>query len=118
MANHVADARDKGTKKRRRATLKRIREILTPLFGVLGLFESDPAEVLEGIRERRVQQLDVCCEEVEAAIAERNEARAEKDFARSDTIRDELAAKGVLLMDSPEGTSWKCQGAAPSCCKD
>ncbi len=40
-------------------------------------------------------------------IAARQEARAAKDFARSDAIRDELAAAGVELRDSPEGTTWK-----------
>jgi cysteinyl-tRNA synthetase len=44
---------------------------------------------------------------VEARIAERREARADRDFARADEIRDELAALGVELMDSVEGTTWK-----------
>jgi cysteinyl-tRNA synthetase len=45
--------------------------------------------------------------DIEALIAERREARTNRDFARSDQIRDELAAKGVLLLDGPEGTTWK-----------
>lgn len=45
--------------------------------------------------------------EVEALIEERNKARADKDFARSDEIRDELAVKGITLEDTPEGTIWK-----------
>jgi cysteinyl-tRNA synthetase len=44
---------------------------------------------------------------VEARIQDRKQARAEKDFARADAIRDELAALGVELMDSPQGTTWK-----------
>ncbi len=44
--------------------------------------------------------------EIDAAIAARAEARKAKDFARADAIRDELLAKGVALMDGPEGTSW------------
>jgi cysteinyl-tRNA synthetase len=40
-------------------------------------------------------------------IVERREARANKDFARSDQIRDDLAAKGIQLLDGPEGTTWK-----------
>ena len=46
-------------------------------------------------------------EAIEALIAERKQARADKNFARSDEIRDELEAKGVILLDSREGTSWK-----------
>jgi len=45
--------------------------------------------------------------EVETLIKERNQARANKDFARSDEIRDELATKGIVLEDTPEGTIWK-----------
>ena len=46
--------------------------------------------------------------EIEAALARRKAARAEKDFATSDAIRDELAAKGVEVMDGdPLGWEWK-----------
>ena len=46
-------------------------------------------------------------DEIEALIAERQQARADKDFARSDQIRDDLAAKGVILEDGPEGVTWR-----------
>ena len=46
-------------------------------------------------------------EEIEKLIEERNQARKNKDFARSDKIRDELAAKGIVLEDTPDGTIWK-----------
>jgi cysteinyl-tRNA synthetase len=46
--------------------------------------------------------------EIEDALARRKAARAEKDFATSDAIRDELAAKGVEAMDGdPLGWEWK-----------
>ena len=46
--------------------------------------------------------------EIEAALAARKEARAAKDFARSDALRDELAAQGVEVMDGdPLGWEWK-----------
>jgi cysteinyl-tRNA synthetase len=47
-------------------------------------------------------------DEIEAALARRKEARAAKDFAASDAIRDELAAQGVEVMDGdPLGWEWK-----------
>ncbi|MCI6853273.1 MULTISPECIES: cysteine--tRNA ligase [Limosilactobacillus] len=46
-------------------------------------------------------------EHIQALIDERNEARKNKDFARSDQIRDELKAKGIILEDTPQGTRFK-----------
>ncbi len=45
-------------------------------------------------------------DEVEGLIAERKAARADKNFARADQIRDQLLARGVVLKDGPEGTTW------------
>ena len=48
-------------------------------------------------------------EEIDALIAERVEARAAKDFARSDEIRDELVAMGIILEDTGGKTTWRRQ---------
>ena len=45
--------------------------------------------------------------EVEALIDERKAARAAKDFARSDEIRDQFQAQGIILEDTPQGTRWR-----------
>ncbi len=44
--------------------------------------------------------------EIEGLIAERNEARKNRDFKRSDEIRDDLKARGILLEDTSQGTRW------------
>ena len=46
-------------------------------------------------------------DDVEALIAAREQARADKDWAASDRIRDELVAMGITLEDTPEGTVWR-----------
>jgi len=45
--------------------------------------------------------------EIADKIARRDEARASKDFATADSIRDELHARGIVLEDTPHGTRWK-----------
>ncbi|MFT8314822.1 MAG: cysteine--tRNA ligase [Clostridium sp.] len=45
--------------------------------------------------------------EIEKLIEERQKARKEKNFALSDKIRDDLKAKGIILLDTPEGVRWK-----------
>lgn len=40
-------------------------------------------------------------------MAEREEARAAKDYGKSDSIREELASKGVMLMDTGAGMGWR-----------
>jgi len=50
----------------------------------------------------------ITAQEIEDRLVERKEARLVKDFQRSDTIRDELAAAGVEVMDGdPMGWDWK-----------
>ena len=44
--------------------------------------------------------------QVEALIQARNDARARKDFAAADQIRDEISSLGVAIKDGPEGTTW------------
>jgi cysteinyl-tRNA synthetase len=44
---------------------------------------------------------------VESRLAERAAARAVRDFARADAVRDELASKGIQIKDSGVGTTWK-----------
>jgi cysteinyl-tRNA synthetase len=66
---------------------------------VLGLLQQTPEAWFRGGMDDAA--------EIEAAIAERLAARKAKNFARADAIRAELAAKGILLEDSPKGTTWR-----------
>jgi cysteinyl-tRNA synthetase len=79
---------------------------LLELAGVLGLLHAAPDEYFARTRARRLRQRGLEPAHIDALVVERNEARKAKDFARSDQIRAELAAQGVLLADGPEGTTW------------
>jgi cysteinyl-tRNA synthetase len=74
--------------------------LLKKLGDVLGTLQSDPEAFFKGdvddSEESWIQQM----------IAKRAEAKASKDWGIADQVRDELAAKGIVLKDSPDGTSW------------
>jgi cysteinyl-tRNA synthetase len=67
-------------------------------------FLSESASQWES-RKRKASGVDAG--QVDALIAERTAARARKDFKESDRIRDELAAMGVAIKDSRDGTTWE-----------
>lgn len=65
---------------------------------LLGLLESSAADWFQG---------DVDASSIERRIAERAEAKKNRDFAKADQIRDELKAEGIILEDGPAGTTWR-----------
>ncbi len=72
-------------------------DLIKELGGVLGLFECPG----------RMKELSITGEEVTALIKKRNEARAKKDWAGADAVRDKLLELGIVLEDRPGGTSWR-----------
>lgn len=100
-------AEENTLKGRLQEILGRGRDDLLRLGEVLGLFVSEPSAWLARSAQEGLSESGLSAEEIESLILERREARANKDFARSDQIRDDLAAKGIQLLDGPEGTTWK-----------
>ncbi|GAB4259170.1 MAG: cysteine--tRNA ligase [Deferrisomatales bacterium] len=92
------------------AVVKYAGDSLRKVGGVLGLLQASPEAYFRGKQAGGLAALGLTEEAVEALIAERQAARKAKDWARADAIRDELAAKGVLLEDGPQGTRWKVKG--------
>ncbi|PRY65508.1 cysteinyl-tRNA synthetase [Vreelandella songnenensis] len=76
---------------------------LRQLADVLGLLQQSAQTFLKGSQQQGVALDEAAIEE---KIAQRKAAKADKDFARADAIRDELAALGIILKDSREGTTW------------
>jgi cysteinyl-tRNA synthetase len=70
-----------------------ILDAIATFDSVLGIFGPENDEILDA--------------DIDKLIEERQEARRNRDFARSDAIRNELAAKGIILEDTKDGVRWK-----------
>ena len=69
---------------------------------LLGLLGSDPEAWFAGHVEGELSSA-----EIDALLQKRQDARADRDFAAADAIRDKLAAAGITIEDGPQGTTWR-----------
>ena len=107
LANRLLDNKLPLPKDVRRRSLARVAGDLEAASHSLGLLEGDAAAWLAEHRRRRAADKGLDLAVIEESLAARTAARAAKDFAQSDQIRDRLKALGVEVMDTPGGTSWR-----------
>jgi cysteinyl-tRNA synthetase len=81
--------------------LGKVRHRIESCGALLGLLQQDPDDWFRG----GTDDIDVA--RIDGLIEERATARAAKEFATADRVRDDLAAMGVVLEDGPQGTTWK-----------
>ncbi|GFH62408.1 MAG: Zn-dependent M48 family peptidase [Candidatus Desulfovibrio kirbyi] len=75
----------------------------------LGLFGVNPHDFLNELRALRAKRAKLDIAEVEATLQERRRAREQKDFEKSDRLRNRLHVLGVSVQDTPEGQIWDIQ---------
>ncbi|KAA9299659.1 MULTISPECIES: cysteine--tRNA ligase [Aerococcus] len=76
-----------------KVVLEAYRDLYLELLSIFGVTFAEEKELLD--------------DDIQALIEERDQARANKDYARSDAIRDQLKAEGIILDDTPQGTRWR-----------
>ncbi len=86
--------------------LKNATALLQKLAAIMGLLTEDAQSFLAARREKLIADSDIDASAIDALIAERYQCRLDKNWSRSDQIRDELLARNIELSDGPEGTTW------------
>jgi cysteinyl-tRNA synthetase len=100
-------AQHKKAKRRGGPIARQALEAISNFNAALNLWGDDPEDFQSEVKQKRLSAMNLSAEQVEAMITERSEARAAKEWARSDDLRDELLALGVLVMDTPDGVKWR-----------
>ena len=80
----------------------------------IGLFAMSAHDFHEEVKDKRLKAMGIGREDIEKLIVDRTTARTDKDWARADEIRDELSAKSIEVMDTPDGVQWRVKLAEPA----
>jgi len=107
QVNNYLDLTKKGSPSPEKvAVIRTAKDIMSEIGGVLGLFQEDPDVYFQQDREREAAKRGLDMNEIARLIEARNEARSRKEWSMADQLRADLASKGVVLKDGPEGTTW------------
>lgn len=80
-----------------------IKAELLAVADLMGLLQQNPSEWLKG----EAKEGDLSDADIEALIEKRVAAKAEKDYATADQVRDQLTAAGITLQESRDGVTWR-----------
>jgi len=107
QGNHYFENAKKDVSAFQKAAVARmIMDILHDAGQVLGLFQDDPDEYFRKDCQKEAEKKGLCVADIEDFIEKRNAARSQKEWQKADEIRNFLIDRGIILRDSPTGTSW------------
>lgn len=93
-------------KKENISLLKYMKSEIIAKYKVLGLFQSNPVDIVKSIVDKKLNEIGITKQEIERLVAQINSYKAEKNYMESDKIRKMLLAKNLLIKDTKEGTIW------------
>jgi len=100
-------AEHKKAKKRGGPVVASALDAFRKVSDALGVLTMGTEAFQEEVKVKRLAAMGLSRADIEARVAQRNQHRINKDWAASDTIRDELEAQNIAVMDMPEGTQWR-----------
>ena len=103
----LGEVKKDGKNKFSSTLVEEVVKTFTTAGNVLGLLMVDPDDYFGQKQEEGMKSVTISEEEILKRIEERRIAREEKDWNKSDQIREELSNQGILLKDTPQGTTWK-----------
>jgi cysteinyl-tRNA synthetase len=103
LLNRMVDELDEGS----RQALARGEQLFVSLGSTLGLLGEETAAYSRGETLRHLRRVGLDETAVQEAIAGRSEARRRKDYKGADEMRTMLLEKGIILLDTPNGTTWR-----------
>ena len=106
LAGRVAEDKNLRKSEGGRDLFVRLRKDMADWGAILGIFEREPAEFLTELRDNRAARAGIDPAKVQELLDARQQARKDKDFEKSDAIRDELATMKVEVKDTPQGATW------------
>lgn len=104
--NNIIKTAKKGERVKTANTIANILQSLHEVYGVIGLFGQKPEEFILEMKTKYLKKLEIDESFIKDKISQRAEAKKNKNFDVADAIRTELYEKGIILMDSIEGTKW------------
>ena len=110
QANRLMDEGISPEDTRTKQILCELRSDLSKIGRVLGIGMEIPSEFFAQARAVGLQRDEIDEAAIDDLVAQRVQARKNKDWARADQIRDQLAEMNIVLEDRPEGTVWKING--------
>ena len=87
-------------------TISKILESLYEVYGIIGLFKQNPEQFITEMKTKYINNLEIDENYIQSKIIERTEAKKNKNFDIADGIRADLDEKGIILMDTIDGTKW------------
>jgi len=104
--NNIMKTAKKGERAKTANTISKILESIHEVYGIIGLFGQNPEEFILEMKTKYIRDLEIDEDFIESKINERAEAKKNKNFDIADSIRAELDEKGIILMDTIDGTKW------------